>query len=225
MNLHNLIDAQEHSKRLQEMREALRSHVVATRDLGFVPESLLWEWSRGTTPYEMARKSYDVAAVYDVANDVGIVSEATLIEHLKNENPAIRYWSAVGLAARRELSKNAVKALTRSLSDSEPCVRVQTADALIRSGNPTSAWPSVVKDLNHQDLSVVLHAARTIELLGDDAPALVSAMRKTDARMKLICPPDTSPTDIQPGEMDMAMFVGFSTGAFLNRVAKNSATR
>ena len=225
MNLHNLIDAQEHSKRLQEMREALRSHVVTTRDLGFVPESLLWKWSHGTTPYEMARKSYDVAAVYDVANHVGIANEATLIEHLRNGNPAIRYWGAIGLAVKRKLSKKAVDALTRSLKDSQPCVRVQAADALIRSGNPVSAFPTVVKELDHQDLSVVLHAARTIELLGDNAPALVSAMRKTDAQMKRLCPPDTSPIDIQPGDMDMAMFVGFSTGAFLNRVAKNSATQ
>ena len=63
---------------------------------------------------------------------------------------------------------------------------------------------------------MVQHAARTIELLGARARGALASMAECDARMKRIRPPGTSPVIVDP-EKDQAMFIGFSTEAFLKR--------
>ena len=65
-------------------------------------------------------------------------------------------------------------------------------------------------------LGAVQHAARAIELLGEKAIDALPAVEACDARMKSIRPPGTSPVVVDP-EKDQAMFVGFSTEAFLAR--------
>ena len=78
--------------------------------------------------------------------------------------------------------------------------------------------PTLIKALKSKDLNVVLHAARTIELLGPDARAAVPEMKKVVVRADKIRPPDTPPTVVQSGEQDLAMFVSFAAKGFLSRV-------
>ena len=217
LNLNNLADSPKFAQDFNEMRQALKDHIVSTRDLGFIPEALAWERSTGTTPYEMARENYDVETVYLAASDVGKASEEVYLTHLKDDEAVVRYWGAVGLSASKTLSPEAIEALTAALADKSVSIRIQAADALSRNGHIKAAIPALEKALKHKNLSAVMHAARTVEMLGETALPLVDAMRACDARMKRIRPPGTSPVVVQSGEMDMAMFVGFSTEAFLKR--------
>ena len=68
--------------------------------------------------------------------------------------------------------------------------------------------------LQLENLAAVQHAARTIELLGEKALPILPAVQDCDDRMKIIRPPGTSPIVVDP-EKDKAMFVLFSTEAFL----------
>ncbi|MFT7513614.1 MAG: N-sulfoglucosamine sulfohydrolase [Candidatus Omnitrophota bacterium] len=219
-NLHNLAESAEHQETLQKMRGALKDHVIRTKDLGFIPEALAWEWSAGSTPYDAARKSYDAAAVFQAANDVGVAENKTFIQHLAHPDAVIRYWGAMGLTAAKQLDAAHHAALKKALSDASISVRIQAADALARHGKAALALPVLGKALQHKNIAAVLHAARTIELMGHDALPLVDAMRTCDTRMKTIRPPGTSPVVVQPGDIDMAMFVGFSTEAFLTRFGR-----
>ena len=87
-------------------------------------------------------------------------------------------------------------------------------------GEITTALPILIKELEHKNLIVVTHAARTIELLGSKAKAAVPAMQACLKRAHKIRPPDLSPVIVLPGDEDMAMFVGFSCQAFLDNVQR-----
>ena len=93
-----------------------------------------------------------------------------------------------------------------------------TANALIRNGNTESAIAVLIEELKHKNLIVVAHAARTIELLGEKAKKALPAMKACLKQAYAVRPPDLSPVIVLPGDQDMAMFVGFSCNAFLQKV-------
>ena len=76
----------------------------------------------------------------------------------------------------------------------------------------------LIEELEHKNLIVVTHAARTIELLGNRAKGAVIAMEACLKRAYAVRPPDLSPVIVLPGDQDMAMFVGFSCNAFLQKI-------
>ena len=97
---------------------ALLNHMSETRDLGFLPEAMMWERGQGTTLYELAhdRERYDIEAIMnfwlqqfgwpgwyfrngefrDETNE-GNVAEGKLFEKINHPDDALRYWDAVNL--------------------------------------------------------------------------------------------------------------------------------
>lgn len=104
-----------------------------------------------------------------------------------------------------------------ALADASMTVRVESAAALARHGHTAAAIPALSSALSSENLAVVQHAARTIELLGQNAAAATAAMRQCDQRMRSIRPADTPLTDTDPVK-DQAMFILFSTETFLRAV-------
>ena len=219
-NMTNLIDSPKHAKVLQRLRSTLAKQLVRSRDLGFLPEPLAWERARDTTLWNVARTkgSYDQRRLIDAASLVGTGSEEQLINLAKSDDAGVRYWAATGLHAHRELSLKAKSVLQSMFADSSVTVRIAAADAAIHHGDTSDAIGILSDALNDKNLANVLHAARTIELLGTKAKAARDAMAATDKRMKGLRPKDMPATVVQPGNLDMAMFIGFSTKAFLDRV-------
>ncbi|NQZ57332.1 MAG: HEAT repeat domain-containing protein, partial [Lentisphaeraceae bacterium] len=219
-NLHNLLNSATHNDILKAMRQALKQHVIDSKDLGFLPEAMCQQRSQGTTPYEMARQNYPIEKIYDAANKVGMHGEETFLKLLNDKDSALRYWATVGLCSIKKLSKQAIKTLQNSLSDEDISVRIQAADALLHQSTNTVALKTLAKALKSDNLAAVLHAARTIESLGQKAFTLKAAMLECDKRMKSIRPSSQSAVVVQPGKTDMAMFTGFSTNAFLKKLNK-----
>ena len=221
-NLDNLAGSSDHRGVLERMGAQLGAHLMDSRDLGFLPEALAWELSAGTTPYELARSdgSYQQARLIQAASQVGNASEEALLSHLAHSDPGVRYWGAVGFSAAPTLSTNAIDALTEALEDGDHNARIEAANALARHGHLAESIPVLAEALKDRNLAAVLHSARTVELLGERAIAALPAIAACDARMKRIRPPGTSPVVVDP-EKDMAMFIGFSTEAFLNRFGSN----
>ena len=82
------------------------------------------------------------------------------------QNASIRYWAALGLAHHQELRLETKQQLRKVLTDPSPAVRIEAANTLVRAGDPNPALRALIKDLAHENLIIVTHAARTIELLG-----------------------------------------------------------
>ena len=121
---------------------------------------------------------------------------------------------------RPEISGLAKRKLRRKISDSSPASRIEIANALATHGDIPNALPALIEATQHENLIVVTHASRTIELLGKKAKSAKYAIQEALKRADKIRPPDTPATVVLPGDKDLAMFVSFSCRAFLNRLGE-----
>jgi len=213
LNLHDLTTSVAHESVLQRMRTRLRQHLLESRDLGFVPEIELWQLSNGTTPWEVAEAGrVPRTQLLDAAERVGVADEESLVLGLASPIAGVRYWSALGLAARPNLSDSARNPLLGALKDESYAVRIEAASALAQHGSIEPALPVLIQALGQQNLTAVLYAARAIELLGSAAADAAPAMRRALARAEAVLPAGAAATN---GREDLAMFIGFSTRTFV----------
>jgi len=219
-NLQNLSGSTSHKKVLNRLRRELNNHLKESRDLGFLPEYEAWRLFENSSGWELANSGkVDLQIISKAAEQVAQAKEKSLLVNLKSRNASVRYWGAIGLNAyQKEISNEAKKALRTALGDSSPSVRIEAANALILHGEVEDALAQLIQELKHQNLIVVTHAARTIELLGNKAIKAAEAMKECLIRAHEIRPPELSPVIVLPGDQDMAMFVGFSCQAFLNKI-------
>lgn len=221
LNVNNLADSTDpqHRKVLLDMQLRLTRHFAAFDDFGFIPEARLFaaadEYSMmpGRRPAGAA-----TADAYAAALGVGLLSEAQLGNQLADDRPDVLYWTCLGLCGVDSLTPETEAALQERLTHADPTVRIAAADALGRHRVTDAELAVLTTELTNSDLNVVLHAMRTIELLGDDAavvrPDVASLLQRTRAR------DDAAQTAVfdQPGEADLRMFIEFSATAFLNRL-------
>jgi N-sulfoglucosamine sulfohydrolase len=220
LNLTNLANSPKHLKILKKMRSEHLRYSLEIRDWGYIPEYEAWEMSKGSSGWMVGKASKVTwGKIIDAAELVGRAKESKFVTNLKSENETIRYWATIGLGAyEKKLSGDSLSALEKALKDSSPSVRIEAANALIRNGNTDSAIAVLIEELEHKNLIVVAHAARTIELLGEKAKKALPAMKACLKQAYTVRPPDLSPVIVLPGDQDMAMFVGFSCNAFLQKV-------
>jgi HEAT repeat protein len=207
MNLENLANSPPHRTILEHMRDAGRARMRVEKDLGLVPEIELWRQSKGTTPYAWARtEAFNARLVLRAAELVGTDDFSAIAEALNHPNASVRYWAVVSCrAAPSNLPANLEPRLLTALTDESLAVRIEAAGAVAhRLANP-KGLETLVGLLDQSDQTVVLHATRTIELLGDRAAR--EPMQKLADRYK-----------DEPG--DIAWFIRFSTSGYLNRLEK-----
>ena len=216
-NLKNLAGSEAHQIILKRLRKAHRKHITQTVDLGFLPESEAWEMFSNKTGWELGQGGQvKMAPIHKAAAQVGMADEFVLTKNLRSKNANIRYWGALGLAHHKALQIETKQLLRNALNDPSPAVRIEAANTLARAGDPKPAIRALIKDLEHENLIIVTHAARTIELLGETALAAKAPMAAALKRAETIRPPDTPATVVLPGDKDLAMFVAFSCRAFLD---------
>jgi len=219
LNLTNLTGSQKHQKILKRMKREHLRYAMEIKDWGYIPEYEALEMSKESSGWKVGKSGrINWEKIIGAAEQVGRAKPTALIQNLKSENATIRYWGATGLGAiESKLPPTAISDLKIALEDSSPSVRIEAANALVRAGNSEPALSILIQELDHKNLIVVTHAARTIELLGDLAKKAVPAMEACLKRAYTVRPPDLSPVIVLPGDQDMAMFVGFSCNAFLKK--------
>ncbi|MDP6752119.1 MAG: sulfatase [Verrucomicrobiota bacterium] len=220
-NLNNLARSRKHRNVLDRLRAEHIRHITDTADLGFLPESEAWKLFDKHTGWELGQAGrVPLDSIHQAAAQVGLASEREFLSHLESANPTIRYWGAIGLAVRPKISGLAKRVLQRKLNDPSMAARIEMANALATHGDLANALPPLMNATQHENLIVVTHAVRTIELLGVPAAGAKNAMALTLRRANKIRPPDTPATVVLPGDKDLAMFVAFSCRAFLERLKK-----
>ena len=137
--------------------------------------------------------------------------EEKFLASLTSNDPTIRYWGAIGLIGQQKLSNRAVTQLKAATKDRSSAVRIEAAHALARHGRVEIALPVLVESVQHDNLTVVLHAARTIELLGPDARAAIPIMREVLNRAEQVRPPDAPATTSSADKsvLDISIFLSF----------------
>jgi N-sulfoglucosamine sulfohydrolase len=205
--LHNLVRLQEHRATLERLRGKLREWMIETRDLGLLPEADLLARTGADSPYEMARHpgAYQVERVLTAADMVGQHwSLPKLRRALRDDDAGVRYWAAVGLRAAGKSASAARSTLHRALKDESSAVRIEAAGVLAMLGERDPVTGVLVAELNSKDWNASLHAARTLELLGDTARPAWPAMRERLASARE-----------QEGKETLALFVRFALEAAL----------
>ncbi|MDB4494438.1 sulfatase-like hydrolase/transferase [Pseudomonadales bacterium] len=203
LNLNNLAYSLDHEATVMKMRKRLHQHLIETRDLGLVPELELWRHARSMPPMQWkSTEQFNPEAVLTAAELVGTDDYEAIAENLGDQDPAIRYWGAVACSAAEALPERLLEQLRQLFDDPSKAVAIEAANAVARHSGDVAAIETLTRWFDHDDRTVVLHAARAIELLADP--------RSKDAVLDL-----ANEFQNEPG--DLAWFIRFSTSGYLSR--------
>lgn len=186
--VNNLVKSPRHQAVRQELRQALRHHLLEVRDTGFLSEAEVHRRADGTTLYEFGHDTakYPLEKILQMAEAASGLNPEMIPElrqGLKDPESGVRYWAAMGLLMR---GSNAVlsarAALRQAFSDPSPTVRVIAAQALGqfgRSEDLSSALPVLEAlapaDRNGPYLSLL--SLNAIDALGAKCASLLPTIR------------------------------------------------
>ncbi len=179
--LHNLAEQPQYREVLQRMRSTHLAWVRETVDTGLLPEQELRDRAASSSEYEYARSgSYPLERILETALLVGQGARVLpqLIERLDDQDAAVRYWAANGLANLGLEASPANKVLAKRLADPSPDVQIAAAQALCRSGHVDTGLPVLVTLLEHPKWAVRLASANAMSYLGNDARPAIPVLRK-----------------------------------------------
>ncbi|MCF0070626.1 sulfatase-like hydrolase/transferase [Dyadobacter sp. CY261] len=180
-NIHNLADDPKYKKELERLRKANEQWVRSYKDVGFIPEAIIYEIAKTTPLYDYARSGKysleKVVAMADIATSRNAVHTPALIKALADNDPVIRYWAATGLTVLQ--ASTAKDALQKALKDPEVAVRIAAAEALYVTGaDKSGAVATLTESLKSDNPYARLQALNVLDLTGKDAaPAIGAAER------------------------------------------------
>jgi hypothetical protein len=183
--LRNLADDPAHRPVLERLRAALRDWQAESRDLG-----LIHEWQAAKLCAQADRPLFEVAGAEDrfplqrVLDTAWRVGQANAVEEfvhrLSDPDPTVRYWAVVGLRVAGRAAAGAQDALRAALADPSLPVRIEAAGILVTQTADRAALDQLAGLLTGDDEHAVLHAARTLQMLGEGSrpalPALQAAL-------------------------------------------------
>jgi uncharacterized sulfatase len=183
--INNLAGSSKYTETLTQLRQMHLTWMKETRDLGLMPEALVYERSRGRTRYELGQdaKAFPQARLLE-ATETLVAPNAVprLLKLIRDDDAAIRWWGATGLGVHGKDSSEAVSALTKALKDHSPIVQVAAADALRRLGKTGGLLPVLTQALKDDNEWVRHAAALVIDELGAKAAPVREALQAALAR-------------------------------------------
>ena len=180
--VHNVASELKNADILTRMQQAHRAWVLETRDLGFVPEGQLVKRIGTRTPHEFgqARDAYPLEHILATAELVGQTGAVPiLVDRLADADPTVRYWALVGLRAAGSKASVARDAMAKSMRDPSASVRIEAAGILAAIDDNAEALRLLADTLGSDDPDAVLHAARTLQLLGEHARPVLAELVRT----------------------------------------------
>lgn len=185
----NLANSPEHQAIKERLRNVLRNHMLAVRDVCLVPEGELHTRLPGRPPYEWARDNaiYPLERILETAELASSLEQKalpTLVKRLTDSDSAVRWWAVLGFLMRGEKAVAAHETtLRKALGDASPFVRIAAAEALGRYGDKDSlaAALATLKELapaNKNGVLVSIPTLAAIEALGNRAEPILVAVRQ-----------------------------------------------
>lgn len=181
----NLASDPRHRDVLERMRGELFGWMAGTRDVGLLAEPEIkarparagfdsaWEWARSSEGAYPLEEILDAARV----SQRGPSAIDRMIENLSDEDPAVRFWSAVGLNGLNGEAKPAEDALMKALGDKDPSTAAEAAHALIKLGHEEEPLAVLAEQLEHENEYVRLRAAIVLDRIDGKAKPVLDAMK------------------------------------------------
>ena len=201
----NLVGITKYNKVKQSMKDNMHQWILETRDVGFLHEPEYMIRSEGSSPYEMAREksNYHLEEILRAAEAVGKADIEDFIELSGSEDSGVRYWAVIGMQYLND--NKAIPALKELLADTSPAVQVEAAYTLAKMGQLNGSLEILDKYVQDERPWLALHAARSIELIGENAIPLVATLYQV--KEKYAAPPDSK---ARFSDSDFAFFISMS---------------
>lgn len=177
--LHNLSFEPAHREALLRLRDSVRRHAHAKRDLGFLPKQDRYR-SDSLSLYEWVnRTGFSVDSLIDaayLASGPSVADTTDLLELLRSPERSFRFWGASGLAtlAQRDSLRLLPDAAHAFVDDPDEEVRVALALAFAFSEAPEPGY-AILRPLI---LEGSLEAATAAMVLRERAAPLAAALSK-----------------------------------------------
>jgi len=180
--IHNLAADARHKQALERLRGECLAWMKRTGDLGLLPEYEAHKRAVGRTLWDAGRdpKANPIARLQEaagLANAMDPANAPKLAALLKDAEPAVRWWGAVGLVALGDKAAPAADALTGATEDPAPNVRIAAAEALCNLGRHDRAIPVLVAGLKHETAFIRLRAMNVLDRLGGKARPVLADIR------------------------------------------------
>jgi uncharacterized sulfatase len=202
----NLAGDPNHQETLARLRARSEQWREETLDLGLIPEPDLHARCGALPPYVVARRSETVFPLKQIRRVAGLGQDGwlavpTLVNQLREADPAVRYWALVVTAEVLKTKRPAAEDLRKKLDaaqlsnldaitprnlfepllkDDSPTVRVAAARALLQFGDDAGSLALLIRELASPHEWVRHHAALALVDLGPRAasarPALEEAL-------------------------------------------------
>lgn len=188
-NVRNLAADPNYQQVLERMRGALTNWMIASKDVGFIPEPMMADISDTVPLYDFARSNrYPLDRVWETATMAASKdtrSLASLTERLQHSNPVVRYWAATGCRILEGAAALARSRLLHVLADPEVSVRIAAAEALYYLDERDRAIDVLTQAVSDDNRMARVQALNVLQTLGSDAlPALETAHRLIAANPK-----------------------------------------
>ncbi len=178
----NLAADPQHRATLERLRAECLRWMRATGDLGLLPEREMVLRAAGRTPWAIATDARlnpldNLLAAADLANARQTANLPALEKLLGHEDPALRWWGALGLVALGAEAKPAEPALRKALADPSPEVRIAAAEAIGNLGDDAAALAVLTAALKDESEFVRLAALNVLDRFGARAKPALPAIR------------------------------------------------
>ena len=166
--LNNLAADPTHKARLEVMRTQLYQRMREERDMGLIPEPILEDLGRDAgnkrAAFTDTNRAEQTSRLIDVITAGEHNETQTLLAATTHSDPSTRYWAAVWLGVNKTAA--AKPQLESLLSDEDAAVRIASAQALVKLGDPTKT-SILVDHINDPNWVAGMFALRAIEELGE----------------------------------------------------------
>jgi len=189
----NLAGIPSHQATLEKFRQANRAHILAIRDVCFLPEIEMHSRSKDSTPYELARDEAKypldrIVSAAELASNLQSNALPELVKLLEDTDSAVRWWAVLGHRMRGEAAVRSNQAkLSRALGDESPSVRIAAAEALGLHGN-SETHAAALKTLEelcspqNNGVLIAMSALAAIEALGEKAASIQGFVARLDPK-------------------------------------------
>jgi N-sulfoglucosamine sulfohydrolase len=176
--LKNLTNDPEFAEIKAGLKRELHNWMIETKDLGLLPEAEYMIRSQHSSPYNYAHESGNFRAeqILAAAEQVGVSTETEIRKNLSHDDSGVRYWGIIGLMQFEKINGESIDKLRTLLHDASASVQIAAAEALCGFGSAPEAIETLGKQVQDDRPWVALQAARSIQLVGEQARPLIPIM-------------------------------------------------
>ncbi len=170
--VNNLAENPDFKKVLNRMRRVNTRWMTDIQDAGFIPEADMIRRRGDLPPYDYMRSGElnleEIIEAAELASKGDRSNLKIMVENLKNDDSAIRYWGATGLLILGDQAEPAKEYLLAALEDESPNVVAVAAELLYTLDEKEQSTKALLRLLEIPEDKARCHALNVVYYLEED---------------------------------------------------------